>query len=168
MQLDVLAVGHVGRAPGEPARDVGHGAQLLGAQLTAVDTDPQHEVPVVQLLRLQRGGLPAVDALPALGVQAEPAEPSAQVSGVDRVEPALGVDIDDPVADVQAIVVLLEFLVLVQGLVVAKRPLPVAAALAAPVLAWTALVSCPGRAAGLRAGGPRRGWQFGGGQFGAA
>src|SRR6516225_3797197 len=55
-------------------------------QLAAVDPDPQHEVPVIEFLRLQHRGLAAVDAGSALRVQPVPAEPAAQVSRVDGVE----------------------------------------------------------------------------------
>ena len=127
VQLDVLPVGDVGGAAGEPAGDVTDHVQLLGAELAAVDPDPEHEVAVVELLGLQDGGLAAVDARPALRVQAEPAEPAAQVSGIDRVEPLLGVDVDDPLADVQPVVVLLVLFVLVERLAVAERPLAFAA-----------------------------------------
>ena len=43
----------------------------------------QHEVLVVELVRLEDGGPAAVDAGPALGVEAPPAEPAAQVGRVD-------------------------------------------------------------------------------------
>src|SRR6185369_9513829 len=107
------------------------GGQLVVVELPAVDPHPQHEVAVVQLLRLERGRLPAADPGLALGVQAEPAEPAAQVSRVDRVETALGVDVDDALPHVQPIVVLLVLLVLVQRLAVAERPLAFAAGRAA-------------------------------------
>src|SRR5208282_5831352 len=103
--------------------------------LPSVDADPQHEVLVVELLGLQVAGFPAVNARPALGIQAEPAEAPAQVGRVDRVEAVLGVNVDNPVADVQPVVVLLELFVLVQRLTVAKCPLAVTAARAA---AWLA------------------------------
>ena len=93
----------------------------------AVGADPHHEVAVVELLLLEHRGLAAVDAGRALGVEAHPAEPAAQVGGVDRVEAALGVGVEDPVADVERAVVLLGLLVLVQRLAVAERPLTLAA-----------------------------------------
>src|SRR6185437_5977039 len=127
VQLDVLPVGDVGGAPRVLDRDVGDDPQLLRRQLAAVDADAEHEVAVVQLLRLEDGGLAAVDARAALRVKAVPAEAPAQVSGVDRVEAALGVDVDDPLADVEPVVVLLAFLVLVQGLAVAECPLSLSA-----------------------------------------
>ena len=96
-------------------------------ELAAVDPDPQHEVAVVEFLRLEHRGLAAVDAGPALGVQPVPAEPAAQVGRVDRVEALLGVDVDDPLADVEPVVVLLVLLVLVQRLAVAEGPLALAA-----------------------------------------
>ena len=127
VQLDVLPVGDVGGAAGEPAGDVADHVQLLAGELAAVDPDAEHEVTVVQLLGLQDRGLAAVDARLALRVQAEPAEPAAQVGRVDRVESPLGVDVDDPLADVQPVVVLLVFLVLVERLAVSERPLTFAA-----------------------------------------
>ena len=133
--LDVLPVGEVGGAPGVAVRDVRHGAQLVVAQLAAVDPHPEHEVPVVELFRLERPGLPAVDAGAALRVQAIPAEPAAQVGRVDGVEALLGVDVDDPLTDVQPVVVLLVFLVLVQRLAISEGPL---------ALAFTALPSQSG------------------------
>ena len=63
----------------------------------------------------------------ALGVEAPPAHPAAQVGGVDRVEAALGVDVLDPGADVEPVVVLLGALVRVQRLAVAELPLALAA-----------------------------------------
>ena len=127
VQLDVLPVGDVGGAAGEPAGDVADDVQLLAGQLAAVNPDAEHEVAVVQLLGLQDRGLAAVDARLALGVQAEPAEPATQIGRVDRIEAALGVDVDDPLTDVQPVVVLLVFLVLVERLAVAERPLTFAA-----------------------------------------
>ena len=55
----------------------------------AVDADPHHEVLVVELLGLQRAGLAAVEPRLALGVEAPPAEPAAQVAAVDGGEAAL-------------------------------------------------------------------------------
>src|SRR5690606_6029262 len=52
-----------------------------------------------------------------------PAEAAAEVGGVDRVETVLGVDVDDAAADVQPVVVLLEFLVLVERFPVPEGPL---------------------------------------------
>jgi hypothetical protein len=86
----------------------------------------RHEVAVIELLGLERGGLPAIDARPALRVQAEPAEPSPEVGGIDGVETLPGVDVDDPLADVEPVIVLLVFLVLVQRLAVSERPLALA------------------------------------------
>ena len=68
-------------------RDLRDDAQLLGGQLAAVDADPQHEVLVVELLRLEHGGPAAVDAGPALGVEAPPAEAAAQVAGSIEAKP---------------------------------------------------------------------------------
>ena len=108
-------------------RDVGDRPQLLGRQLAAVDADPQHEVLVVELVRLEHGGPAAVDPGLALGVQTPPAEPAAQVRRVDRGEAAARVDVLDPGADVERVVVLLGLLVGVERLAVAERPLALAA-----------------------------------------
>ena len=67
-----------------------------GGQLPAVDPDPHHEVLVLELLRLQDRGAAAVDAGRALGVQAPPAEPAAQVARVDAVEAGVAVAVLDP------------------------------------------------------------------------
>ena len=64
-------------------RDLADHPQLLAGQRAAVDADPEHEVLVVQLLRLEGGGLAAVDAGLALGVQPVPAEAAAQVTRID-------------------------------------------------------------------------------------
>ena len=125
--LDVLPVGDVGGVACVTARDVGDDPQLVVGQPAAVDTDTQHEVAVVELLRLQDRGFAAVDAGPALCVEPVPAEPAAQVSRVDGVEAVLGVDVDDPLADVEPVVVALIFLVLVERLAIAERPLAFAA-----------------------------------------
>src|SRR5690606_24877148 len=119
--------GDVGGAAGVPAGHVGDGAELVHGEPAAVDADAEHEVAVVELLRLEHRGLAAVDPGAALGVQAVPAEPAAQVGGVDGVEAALAVDVDDALPDVEPVVVLLELLVLVQRLAVAERPLALAA-----------------------------------------
>ena len=66
----------------------------------------------------------------ALGVEAPPAEPAAQVGRVDGGEAAVRVDVLDPGADVERVVVLLRALVGVERLAVAERPLPLAARLA--------------------------------------
>src|SRR5690348_1600760 len=127
VQLDVLPVGDVRCAAGVTARDVGDDPQLVVGQPATVDTDAQHEVTVVELLRLQHRGLAAVEARPALCVQPVPAKPAAQVSRVDGVEAVLGVDVDDPLTDVEPVVVALVFLVLVERLAIAERPLAFAA-----------------------------------------
>ena len=102
-------------------------AQLRGRELAAVDADAEHEVLVVELVRLEDGGAAAVDAGPALGVEAPPAEPAAQVGRVDRGEAAVGVDVLDAGPDVERVVVLLGLLVGVERLAVAERPLALAA-----------------------------------------
>ena len=125
--LDVLAVGDVGGVTGEVDADAAQRSHGLGREQPAVGADPQHEVLVVELVLLEDRGLAAVDAGLALRVEAHPAEPAAEVGGVDRVEAALGVDVDDPGADVERVVVLLGLLVLVQRLGVAERPLALGA-----------------------------------------
>src|SRR5262249_50447445 len=87
-------------------------------------------------LRLEHRGLAAVDTGPALRVQPVPAEPAAQVSRVDGVEAVLGVDVDDPLADVEPVVVALVFLVLVERLAIAERPLAFAAFALGPSCDW--------------------------------
>ena len=72
--------------------DLADDAQLLGGERAAVDPHAQHEVLVFELVRLERGGLAAVDPGLALGVQAPPAEAAVQVVAVDGVEALLGVD----------------------------------------------------------------------------
>src|SRR6266436_9886120 len=73
---------------------------------------------------------------PPLRVQPVPAESAAQVSRVDGVEAVLGVDVDDPLADVEPVVVALVFLVLVERLTVAERPLAFAAFALGPSCDW--------------------------------
>ena len=107
--------------------DLGDRAQLVGAELPAVDADAQHEVLVVELVRLEDGGATAVDAGLALGVEAPPAHPAAQVGRVDAGEAAVCVDVLDPGPDVEAVVVLLRPLVGVERLAVPERPLALAA-----------------------------------------
>ena len=112
-------------------------AQLLGGQLAAVDADPEHEVLVVELPRLEDRGAAAVDAGPALGVEAPPAEAVAQVGGVDRGEAAVGVDVLDAGPDVERVVVLLGLLVGVERLAEAERPLALAALAGAGPRPWS-------------------------------
>ena len=130
VELHVLPVGDVGGVAGVRRADLADRAQLLGGELSAVDADPHHEVLGVELLRLERTGLAAVEARLALGVEAEPAEPSAQVGAVDGGEAAVRVDVLDARPHVERVVVLLGLLVGVQRLVVAERPLALAALLA--------------------------------------
>src|SRR5262249_26239336 len=117
--------------------DSGHGPQLLRGELPAGDADPHHEEAVLDLGVLEGAGPAALDAGPALGIQAPPAEPPAQVGRVDGREALLGVPVDDPVPDVQPGVVLLEALGWVERLEVAQGPL----ALAPPLRRWHADIS---------------------------
>ena len=121
--LDVLPVGDVGGVPREVGADPAEGVDGGGGEQPAVGADPEHEVAVVELLLLEHGGLAAVDPGLALGVEPHPPEAAAQVGRVDRVEAALGVDVQDARPDVQRVVVLLGLLVLVERLGVAERPL---------------------------------------------
>ena len=100
----------------------------------------EHEVLVVELVRLQHGGAAAVDAGPALGVQAPPAHPPAQVGRIDAGEAAMGVNGLDPGPDVEPVVVLLGALIGVERLAVAERPLTLAAG---PARALRARVTWP-------------------------
>ena len=122
VQLDVLPVGDVGGVAGELGADLGDGAQLVAARRAAVAADPEHEVLVVELAGVEGGGLAAVDAGLALGVEPPPAHPAAQVLAGDRGEPLLGVDLLDALPDVEAVVGLLELLVGVQRGAVAVGP----------------------------------------------
>ena len=125
VQLDVLAVGEVRRVAGEVDGDLADDAQLLGGEGAAVDADAQHEVLVFQLVRLERGGLAAVDPGLALGVETPPAEAAVQVGAVDRVEAMLRVDGLDTLADVEAVVLLFPGFVGVQRGGAVHFPLPV-------------------------------------------
>ena len=125
--LDVLAVGDVGGVAGEVDADRAERADGIVREQRAVGADPHHEELVVELLLLEHRGLAAVEARSALRVEPHPPEPAAQVGRVDRGEAALGVGVEDPVADVERAVVLLGLLVLVQRLGVAERPLALAA-----------------------------------------
>jgi hypothetical protein len=127
VQLDVLPVGDVGHVAAVLGGDLADDPQLLVGEAAAVDADAQHEVRRLELLGLQHGRLAAGDALRPLRVQAVPAEAAAQVAAVDRVEPALSVDVDDPLLDGQRVAVLLGLLVLVERLAVAERPLALSA-----------------------------------------
>ena len=157
------AVGDVGGAAGEVGADAAEGAQLGRVEQLTVAAHAEHEELVVELLLLEHRGLAAVEARGALGVEAHPAEPAAQVGGVDGGEAALGVDVQDPRADVERVVVLLGLLVLVQRLGVAERPLSLAALRAGSTgtadaslgrgrgWCWSS-VSVPGVSAGSRRG----------------
>jgi hypothetical protein len=123
VQLHVLPVGDVRGVAGELGGHAGDDPQLLGREPAAVDPDAEHEVLVVQLVRLEHGRLAAVDPGAALGVEAPPPQP---VGGVDRREPGPGVDVLDAGPDVQPVVVLLEPLVGRERLEVAQGPLALA------------------------------------------
>src|SRR6202012_2414306 len=86
----------------------------------------------------------------------EPAKPSPQIGRVDRVKPRLGVDVDDPLTNVEPVVVLLVLFVLVERLSVTERPLTFTAGAAGRALSRSRghRNSCPSV---LRAGGVNRG-----------
>src|SRR3954464_5182808 len=133
MQLNVLPVRHVGYVAAELRRDRRNGAQLGVGHPPTRDPDPQHEVLVIELFRLEDRGLAAVDAGTALGVEPPPAEPAAQVGAINAREAPYRVDVLDPLAHVEAVVVLLRPLVGIERLEVAERPL----ALADSAARWT-------------------------------
>jgi len=89
VQLDVLPISDIGAVAGEVAGDLANDSQLIGGQRPTVDSDPQHEVLVPDLVQRQSGGPPAVYTLLALGIQAPPAESTLQVLRRDRVETSL-------------------------------------------------------------------------------
>ena len=120
--LDVLPVADVGGAAGELVADVGEHPQLGQGQRAAVEPHPQHEVLVGELGVVELGRAAAVDAGLALGVQAPPAEPAAEVLRRDRGEALPGVDLLDALADVEAAVLLLPHLVGVERLACRRRP----------------------------------------------
>ena len=126
VQLHVLPVGDVGDVAPEPLARPRDRAQLLARHAAAVDPDPHHEELVLELLGLGRAGALAGHALLALRVEAVPPQARTQVLLADRAEPARREDPVDPLADVQAVVVLLDLLGGVERLVVAQPPLPLA------------------------------------------
>ncbi len=126
VQLNVLPVGDVGRIPRVRRGDVGDGPKLRGRELTAVDADPQHEVLVLELVRLQDRCAAAVDTRLALGVEAPPSEAGAQVGWVYGGEAAYRVDVLDPGAHMERVIVLLDLLGGVERLAVAEGPLSLA------------------------------------------
>jgi len=100
--------------------------QLRAGQRPAVGPQPHHEVGVLELLGLQHGGLPAGDALGPLGVEPHPPHAAAQVARVDAPEAGVRVDVQDALADLEPVGVLLHPLVGVERLPVAQRPLALA------------------------------------------
>ncbi len=126
VQLHVLPVGDVGDVAPEPLARPRDRAELLARHPPAVDPDPHHEELVLELLGLGRARALARHALLALRVQAVPAHAGTQVLLADRAEPARREDPVDPLANVQAVVVLLDLLGGVERLVVAQPPLPLA------------------------------------------
>ena len=96
-------------------------------QRPAVEPHPEHEVLVGELGVVELGGAAAVDARLALGVQAPPAEPTAEVLRRDGGETLLAVDLLDPRTDVEAAVLLLPHLVGVERLAPVDGPLTVGA-----------------------------------------
>src|SRR5699024_1404573 len=109
----------------EVVRDVGDRAQLFGGEFAAVDADAHHQVLVLELMGLERRRAAAVDSGLALSVQAPPAETSVKIVLGDRGESALGVDVLDPFADIEAVVLGLFDLVFVQRFATVDLPLPI-------------------------------------------
>jgi hypothetical protein len=124
VQLDVLTIGDVGGVPSEACGDVGDGAHLVEAERAPVAADAQHEVLVVEFLGRQARGAAAIDTGAALGVQTPPAHPAPQILGGDGREALFGIDLFDPGADVQSVVLGLELLVGVQRVALTQCPLP--------------------------------------------
>src|SRR5262249_61973520 len=106
--------------------DAAQGAHLLGGKLAAGDPAPHQEERVLDLGVLRRPGLATADPRAALRVQAPPAEPAAQVLRVDGAKALVRVAGEDPLADVEPVVVFLESFGRVQRLKMAKRPLALA------------------------------------------
>ncbi len=127
MVLHVLAVADVGGVAGVLGRDLAQRAQRRGGQRAAVAAHPHHEVPGLEDVGVLVAGPGAVVALLALGIQAHPAHPAAQVLLVDAVEALLGVDVEDAGPHVQGVVILLELFVRVEWLAIAECPLALAA-----------------------------------------
>ncbi len=125
VQLDVLPVRQVSSIAAKVGGNLPNDAQLLGGQGPAVDADAEHEVLVFEFVRLQGGGLAAVDPLLALGVQPPPAKTAVQIGFFDAVEPAGGVDGLNPFTDAQPAVFLLPDLVRVQRRRAVNLPLAV-------------------------------------------
>ena len=147
VQLDVLPVGDVGGVAAEVgARSPAITRACSLVQGAAVAADAHHEELVVELLERQRRGLAAGDPGLALRVEPPPAHAAAQVVGGDRAEALLGVDVLDAGTHVEAVVLGLERLVLVERLGLAQRPLALGAGLARG-LGGSWLVS---RSSGLR------------------
>src|SRR5690606_29935996 len=86
VQLDVVPVGDVRGVATEGDGELADDAELLGRQGAAVDADAQHEVLVLELVRLELGGASAVDPGLALRVEAPPAEAAVEVLAGDRRE----------------------------------------------------------------------------------
>ena len=99
----------------------------VGGEGPAVAADAQHEVLVVELVRLERARC-ARRRSRACAACTGPTSASGRAGrpGRSRRSPCAGVDVLDPRADVQAVVVLLEPLVGVQRLDVTERPLALA------------------------------------------
>src|SRR5690606_4446875 len=100
---DVLPVRDVGRAAAELLRDPCDRAQLAQVQRAAVAAHAEHEVLVLELVRLEGGRPAAVDPGLALRVEPPPAHTSTQVVTGDRREPLACVHGLDALADVEAV-----------------------------------------------------------------
>jgi hypothetical protein len=125
--LHVLAVADVGGVARELGGDLADGAQRGGGQRAAVAPHAHHEVFGLEEVGVLVAGPRAVVTLLALGVQAHPPHPTAQILLVDAVEALLRIQVDDAGAHIERVVVLLELFVRVERLAVAERPLAFAA-----------------------------------------
>ncbi len=137
VQLDVLAIGEIGRVAGVLRGDLADGAERSRGQQTPVDADPQHEERILQLVRLEHRGAAAVDAGRSLRVEAPPAKTPPQVARINAIEAGVAVDVLDPGPAVQTVVVLLHPLVRIQRLTVTHGPLTLAPAGVRPLAGRT-------------------------------
>ena len=151
MQLDVLPVSDIGGVPGEFDRNLTDNAELLGSEGSAIDADPQHEVLVIELPRLERCGLATINARPALGIQPVPPETPTQIAGINGGEAAQGVNVLDTRTDVEGIVVFLGLLVGIERLPISERP-----------LSFTLFATWSGGSRSRGGGGPDRTCRLGG------
>ena len=124
--LNVFPVGDVGGVPGELDGNLAERAQRRGGDGAAVAAHPHHEVLGFEQVDVLVAGEAAVVTLLALRVEPGPAHAATQVVLLDAVESGGGVVVEDSVADVERVVILLELLVGVERLALTQRPLALA------------------------------------------